>query len=103
MGSSKSLSHGPEKAVGVAETHGVASADGRVAQGLGEEALTDAGGPHQSASGGCSCLSRNSREKTGRQDLLSFITCRFTVIAILLWIAGVWHHGKTTGRYTAVV
>ena len=55
------LGHGLEQIVGVDEAYGVSGADGRVAQGPGEETLAHAS---RSPQGTCSCLSRNSREKT---------------------------------------
>ena len=41
------LCHGLEEVVGVAEAYGVSGADGRVAQGLGQKGLADAGRSHQ--------------------------------------------------------
>ena len=41
------LGHGLEEVIGVAEAHGVAGADGRVAQGLSQKALADASRSHQ--------------------------------------------------------
>ena len=41
------LSHGLEEVVGVVEADAVTGADSGVAEGLGQEALADADGPHQ--------------------------------------------------------
>ena len=41
------LGHGLGEIVGMDEPHVVTGADGSVAQGLGEEALTDTGGPQE--------------------------------------------------------
>ena len=41
------LGHGPEEAVGMDEADGVTGSDGRLAQGLGQEALAHAGWSHQ--------------------------------------------------------
>ena len=64
------LGHGPEEVVGMDEAHGVSGTDGGVAQGLGQEALADAGGSQQQD---CSCLSRNSREKTASSSRQSSV------------------------------